>query len=296
MSGMTDGGRIGVGVDSFAYHRNFGETTRWETPSAIRWTTEDFLDRAHALGVDAVSLQTVYLPDLAPEAIAPLRAGLASRGLGAVLAWGHPDGLQGGASPERVSALRRLLPAAAALGCATVRLVCGNQFTWALPKEERIARLVPILRDLAAEAAALGLTLAVENHADLAMRDLVGLVEAVGSDRLGICFDTGNAVRVGDDLLAATRIAAPHVRMVHIKDMIVIEASRGDPTAWWPSAPLGRGQFDIPGFVAVLDDVGFAGTLFVEMANMYPDFPDEDDAVRESVAYLRALLGRDTAA
>jgi sugar phosphate isomerase/epimerase len=287
---MVGGDRIGVGIDSFAYHRHFGETTRWETPSEVRWSTGDFLDRADALGVDSVSLQTAYLPELTPDAIAVLKGELAARGLAAVLAWGHPDGLQGGASPERVAALRRLLPAAAALGCPVVRLVCGNQFTWVLSKEERIGRLAPILRDLAAEAAAFGLTLAVENHADFAMRDLVGLVEAVGSERLGICFDTGNAARVGDDLLEVARVAAPHVRMVHIKDMIMIEASRGDPTAWWPSAPLGRGHLDIPGFVGVLADAGFAGTLFVEMANMHPDFADEDAAVGASVTYLRDVL------
>ncbi|MCB1489236.1 MAG: sugar phosphate isomerase/epimerase, partial [Bauldia sp.] len=135
----------------------------------------------------------------------------------------------------------------------------------------------------------LGLTLAIENHADLAMADLAHLVRTVGADNLGICFDTGNAVRVGDDLLDAARVAAPLVKMVHLKDMIVIDASRGDPTAWWPSAPLGRGIFDIPAFLAILEEAGFDGTLFVEMANMHPDWEDEDQAVSESVAYLRRL-------
>lgn len=290
MTGIATGGRIGVGIDSYAYHRYFGETTPWEEPLGVRWETADFLRRAHELGVGAVSLQTAYLPELTTPVLASLHQQLESLSLQPILAWGHPDGLQGGIDPERVEAFRRLMPAAAAIGCSIVRLVCGNQLSWETPPARRIERLTPILRGLAEEAEALGLTLAIENHADFAMRDLVSLVETVAHDRLGICFDTGNAVRVGDDLLTAARLAAPFVRMVHLKDMIVIDSSRGDPTSWWPAAPLGRGDFDIPAFVNILRGAGFAGTLFVEMANMHPDWPDEDLAVKESVAYLSEVL------
>jgi sugar phosphate isomerase/epimerase len=179
---------------------------------------------------------------------------------------------------------------AKAVGCSLVRLVCGNHFTWKVPVGERTERLTPILRRFNDEAKELGLSLAVENHADFPMRDLVALVKSVGDPNIGICLDTGNAVRVGDDLMDAARLAAPHVKMVHLKDMIVIAASRGEPTAWWPAAPLGRGHFDIPGLIGILRKGGFAGTLFVEMPNTYPDWPDEDAAVAESVGYLRGLL------
>lgn len=290
MTGVVSGSRIGIGIDSYAYHRYFGETTPWERPLGVRWETVDFLQRAHELGVGSVSLQTAYLPELSPPVLALLRQQLESLALKPVLAWGHPDGLQGGTNPERIDGLRRLLPAAVSIGCSIVRLVCGNQLTWPVPPAQRIERLTPILRELTGEAEALGLTLAIENHADFAIHDLVSLVEVVGHDRLGICFDTGNAVRVGDDPLAAARLAAHFVKMVHLKDMIVIDNSRGDPTAWWPAAPLGRGDFDIPAFVNILRGAGFAGTLFVEMANMHPDWPDEDLAVRESVAYLSEVL------
>jgi 3-oxoisoapionate decarboxylase len=279
-----------VGIDSFAYHRYFGETTRFEQPLAQRWTTEDFLDRAKALGVSEVALQTIYLPSLGDAGLAGLAGALRERGLRAVLSWGHPDGLKGGLAPDRVGELLQAMRAAAALGSPLVRLVCGNHFTFTTPADDRIARLTPMLRDLADEAAALGLVLAIENHADFRMRDLVQLVEGVGSDRLGICFDTGNAVRVGDDVLDAARLAAPFVKMVHLKDMIVRAEDHGDPTAWWPSVPVGRGAFDIHGFVDVLAAGGFDGTLYVELANMRPEWADEDAAVAESIAWTRALL------
>src|SRR4029079_5764885 len=90
--------------------------------------------------------------------------------------------------------------------------------------------------------------------------------------------------------MAAAAPAPPPVKIVHLKDLVVIEASRGNPSAWWPSAPLGRGHFDIPAIVATLANGGFDGTLFIEMANTFTDWPDEDAAVAESVAYLRTIL------
>ena len=90
--------------------------------------------------------------------------------------------------------------------------------------------LKPLLVDVASEAHSLGMTIAIENHADFAMADLVRLVEAVAARHVGICFDSGNAV-----------LAGPHIRMVHLKDLVVQEASRGNPDAWWSALP-GCGQ------------------------------------------------------
>ncbi len=279
---------MNIGIDSYSYHRYFGETTAWEQPVHVRWQAADFVARAAQLGVDAVSFQTAYLPELTPDGIAELRAQLDAHGLVRVLAWGHPSGLEGGANPDKTAALRRLFPHAQALGCSIVRLVCGNQFWWRQRVNERVPRLVPILKMLAQEAAEFGLILAVENHADFAMRDLVDMVESVGAENLGICFDTGNAVRVGDDLMEAAQMAAPYIRMVHLKDLVMGDEWQGDPMGWWPAAPLGKGDFDLRTFITLLR--GYTGTLFVEMANLYSTWTDEDEAVDESVAYLRELL------
>lgn len=276
-----------IGLDTFSYHRYFGEHTPWEAPLDVRWTTADFLSRAMQLGVDAVSLQSCYLPELTPQSCALLREQIDACGLGRVLEWGHSAGLEGGANPGKQVELLRLLPAARALGCALMRIVCGNQFYWVQPVRARRERLEPYLRELAAEARGQGLTLAVENHADFNLVDLVAMVEAVGADNLGICFDTGNAVRVGDDLHDALELALPHIRMLHLKDLVVQAASRGDPTAWWPSAPLGRGDFDLERVVERLAAAGFDGTLFIELANLYTTWTDEDAVVAESLAWLR---------
>jgi sugar phosphate isomerase/epimerase len=276
-----------IGIDSFSYHRFFGDCTPWEQPVTARWQTDDFLARAAAHGVRDVSLQTVYLPPFDADSTTSLRAALRRYNLRPVLAWGHPAGLDGGTDQHKLDDLYRLLPWARELGCSILRIVCGNQFTYSQPVQPRIERLTPILTGVARQAADYGLTIAVENHADFRMRDLVTLIETVGEPNLGICLDSGNAVRAGDSLLEAADLAGPHVRMVHIKDLVVRDEWRGDPTLWWPSAPLGRGDFDVQEFLRRLAHHGYAGTLYIEFANLYPAWPNEDAAIAESIAYLR---------
>ena len=279
-----------IGIDSFSYHRFFGEIAPEEPQTAVRWTASDVLRHARELDVDAVSLQTIHLPSLEPDAMTALRKQFRELSLRPVLAWGHRPGLEHGANPAKVADLRRTLAAAKALGCSLVRFVAGSQHSFKVSADQRIASLIPILRDITDTAREHGVTLAIENHVDFAMADLVKLVEEVDAGNLGICFDMVNAVRVGDDLLAAVRLASPHIRMVHMRDHIPWPATGADPEGFWPSAPLGRGILDVDGLLGFLRASGYEGALFVEIAYMHPDYADELKVVAESVAFLKQRL------
>ncbi|MFH1123130.1 MAG: sugar phosphate isomerase/epimerase family protein [Pseudomonadota bacterium] len=283
---------IGIGLDSFSYHRFFGNLGPKDQPTSIRWTTSDFLERAVELDVDAVSLQTAFMPKLDPHVIQSLKEKLAAIGMEAVLAWGHPTGLEGGTSPEKTEDLLSTVRAAGKLECRLVRFVAGDLFYHKIPVLERTERLIPILRKVALTAEEIGLPLAIENHGDLAMKDLVAMVERVRMDNLGICFDAMNAVRVGDNLTEALTLAAPHIRMVHVRDFLPFSVQPAAVEDFWPSAPLGRGRLEIDGFIGFLESYGYEGDLFVEMAYMHPAYPDEDAAVAESIAYLRHRLAK----
>ena len=56
-----------IGIDSYCYHRFFGEIYPQQTPPARRMTVEDFVIRAHELGVDGVSLEACFFPDYSSE-------------------------------------------------------------------------------------------------------------------------------------------------------------------------------------------------------------------------------------
>jgi hypothetical protein len=88
----VSGQGIAIGIDSYSYHRYFGENTAWEKPLETRWSVFDFLRRARDLGVTGVSLQTCYLPPLTDAFAGALRDELRALGLQPVLAWGWPGG------------------------------------------------------------------------------------------------------------------------------------------------------------------------------------------------------------
>ena len=277
-----------IGIGQFSYHRYFGEITRWEADPGFRWTVADFIQRAGSLGSDAISLQTHYLN---PKDLKVVKDECRVFNLIWIIEWGHPDGLQMGTSPEAAADLKRWLHLTSALGGKLVRIVAGySTYRGREPVPTQMVRLIPLLREMCQEAADLGIVLALENHADFTPLELVELIGQVGVPNLRATFDMGNCVRLDADLIESTRCITPITEIVHLKDLWLLENSRGDPNASWPSAPLGRGMLDVPGVLRVLHEQGFDGYLLIEMAHMYSTWPDEDKAVTESVLWLKKTL------
>jgi sugar phosphate isomerase/epimerase len=280
-----------IGIESYSYHRYFGETTPFERPVKSRRTIFDFVERAQDLEVNGVSLETCYFPSLDQDVLVRLRTVLDAAGLKRVLAWGHPEGLQMGRSPNRITELQLHFESARKLGATVMRVVAGNpSYRGQEEPSRQIERLAPILKKICEQASESGLRLAIENHADFTSHELLDLIERVGHKRLFVTFDTANALRVGEDPVEAVTQLAQHIICVHLKDAIVLKSSIGNPGAFWPSTPLGRGEVDLRAVLTTLSKAGFDGLLCIEMANLHPDWPDEDAAVAESVTYLKGLL------
>lgn len=277
-----------IGVTQFSYHRYFGEVTPWETRPDIRWTVADFVRRMASLQVDAISLQTCYLT---PDDLEIVKNECAAFDLEWIIEWGHPDGLKMGNSADAVADLKRWLRIASAFGRKLVRIVAGySTYRGREPVPTQIRRLIPVLREVCQEAADLGIVLALENHADFTPSELVELIGQVAAPNLRATFDTGNCVRLDADLIESTRYIAPITEIVHLRDLWVLADSRGNPSASWPSAPLGQGILDIAGVLSVLHRQGFDGYLLIEMAHMHSRWPDEDQAVAESVLWLKTRV------
>lgn len=281
-----------IGIDSYSYHRYFGEIRAGEEDPGIRWTTWDFLDRAVELGVDGVSLETCYLDLHDPAFRDRLAPTLDGAGLEGVLAWGHPGGLELGRSAERLDDLLRVIDYAAGMDMTLVRLVAGTYTHWGSePPRVSVERLLPMVRTACHHASRLGIRLSIETHTALPVAALAELVERAGASNLGVVLDTANVVRVGSDLIEATRLLAGATDMVHIKDLALGEADYGDPGGWWPCTTLGAGDLDLLGVLEVLRSARFEGLACVELATL-PTGSDEDRMVAGSVAWLRRSLPR----
>lgn len=225
-----------VGVDSYAYHRLLGEVRRGETPPLHRFTrgSLDVVTEARLLGLDFALLQTRFLgaaDQFDPEAYLAEAGGVA---LG--LSWGAPEGLEFGERNDALADLAAWLPHAATLGLPVVRIVAGGPAHRGQPHD----RLAGLLREACAAAEDAGLRLALENHGDLTALQLVDLLEQV--DELRICFDTANALRVGDDVAGAARLLAPAVEILHLKDCV---GTWDDPSTGPVTVPPGQGVIPI---------------------------------------------------
>ena len=82
------------------------------------------------------------------------------------------------------------------------------------------------LGDYAPRAAREGVVIVIENHQDFTSRELVGFCEEFGPF-IRIVYDTGNSFPVAESPLDFTRIIAPYVRHVHLKDYRVQWADEG---------------------------------------------------------------------
>jgi sugar phosphate isomerase/epimerase len=277
------------GIDSYSYHRLLGGRREGEPAIARRMARgwEGPLAHARSLSVDALALQTMFLPE--PDDIDGRAMRAAAGDLELILSWGGYEGLRLGADAGALAALQRWLAAAPELGASLVRIVVGGPRLRGLePVADQIARTAPVVQRAAQTARNLGVALAVENHADLTVGELLGLLDGVGED-VGLCLDVANVMRLGEDPVAAVRAAGSRVRMVHLRDCD--DPAGGDPVAGPCVRPYGGGVVPIDAVLDALGASGFKGPVCVELAQL-GDGDDELELVAGCVAWLRDRLAR----
>jgi sugar phosphate isomerase/epimerase len=277
-----------IGVDSYCYHRYFGEVYPFQTDPGKRWSTTDFVKKAVELKVEGVSLETCFFSSLDAGYLSDLKAMLDQHSLDRVVAWGHTDGLEGGKNLAALSDLVKHIGVAKAMGAKVMRIVGSSLRFRDDAHEPQIERLTAMLKQAVRVAEDEDLILAIENHIDFTASEILTLIDRVGSKFFGVNFDTGNALRLFEDPVAEARLLAPFIHATHIKD--VSPRRGGSPREWnfWESVPAGKGVVDVAGVMKVLRDQGYPGTLCVEVDCLRPDW-DEDQAVEMSVNYLRGL-------
>lgn len=277
-----------VGVDTYSFHRFLGEVyPHQSTPPPMDYLS--VVERVLEMGVDGVFIETCFLEEDERRQLRTIRSLVRNSGVEALLAWGHPFGLHGGDSDEAQRDLESAIGLCEQLGSRSMRIVGSNRRLMTTAKQTQLQRLAERLRVSIRIAESAGVRLAIENHLDFSTRDLLQLIDMVESDYLGITFDTGNALRMGEDPVEAAATAGKHVFMTHMKDVFPIYG--GNPVNWsfFAAVPCGTGIINLPGVVKSLTDAGYRGFYAVEVDDLHPKNSDEFDAVINSVAYLKSL-------
>jgi sugar phosphate isomerase/epimerase len=278
-----------IGIDSYCYHRYFGEIYPDQPDPGVRWTFHDFVRRACELGVDDVSLESCFFESLEPGYLSELGAVLDEKGLSRVLAWGHPDGLEAGRNQDAWQQMNALIPKASCMGAKIMRIVASSLMFRHQPHGPQIEAVVRMLKESVKIAADENVVLALENHIDFTSQEILQILECVGSDWLKVNFDTGNTLRMMEDPVAAARRLGSYTVATHTKDVDACRHVRPEEWYFFSSVPVGTGLIDIPGVIRALAESGYRGVLAVE-SDHHKDHQDEDQLVAQSVAYLKKLL------
>ncbi len=280
-----------VGIDSYCYHRFFGEVYPDQKKPAKDWTMQDFLKRARELKVDGVSLESCFFPKGVDQAwLKDLKAQLDEYSMDRVYAWGHPDGLERGQNFTAYDEMVASIPNAVAIGANVMRVVGSSLMFRHEPHGPQIKALVKMFKKAVKVAREHGVKMAVENHIDFTSDEILQLLTEVDSEYFGLNFDTGNFLRLLDDPIKGMEKLAPHVLATHVKDLMPDKCAR--PTDWYffAGVPVGKGLIDNQTLAQLLHKANFKGFLAVEIDHPHTDWTErEDEAVELSIQELKRI-------
>ncbi len=133
--------------------------------------------------------------------------------------------------------------------------------------------------------------LAIENHKDRRVPELLDLLKRISSEYVGVCVDIGNNIALLEEPMAVVEALAPFAFSTHLKDMAVQEYEEGFLLS---EVPLGEGFLDLQKMVAVLMVRKNAAKKLLPRASgldLDGQLALEDENVKASFAYARERLG-----
>jgi sugar phosphate isomerase/epimerase len=265
---------VKIGLSSWAFRWAAGTRT-FAPPQPLNH--HDLLARAHALGAQVVQIcDNMPLDHLDDAGLLALRRDSEARALT----------LEVGTASTRRQHLARFIGIARLLDARILRVV------------EDMKDWQPTVEDIAAELRSVlpacrqhDVTIAVENHTAIGVRDLARLVQLVGDPRLGVCLDTANSVARLEGWREATTTLAPHAVSLHLKDAVAEKKGVG---FYVSGSMLGQGVVDLPWVLREVHAHGRSpNALYEAWMEFAHDGPatlrQEEQWIADGLAYLRAI-------
>jgi len=132
-----------------------------------------------------------------------------------------------------------------------------------------------------------GLTLGIENHDRFPAATLRSMLEAAGSERIGVCLDTANSLGAGEGLETVVAALAPITVNLHIKDFHIARVPHlmGFTVE---GRPAGQGMLDVPALLKQLAPTGRCETAVLELWT--PPEPLLEDTIAKESAWAGQSL------
>ncbi|MEX2580271.1 MAG: sugar phosphate isomerase/epimerase family protein [Verrucomicrobiales bacterium] len=248
----------------------------------------DFVRHAAALGFPSVMIagKRPHLSplDASPEQLEALKDALAAAQvrcdvLGAYTNLSPPAGV-GGEVPAiefQIAYVEALARIAGEVGAKIVRIFTAYEAGDGDPQAQW-GHCLSAVREMCDRAAAFGVTIALQNHHDLAVHTeaLLEFRAEVDRPNCKLGFDAWSPALRGEPLYEAAKMAAPHTVITTNADYIRVPRYRyrpelvnyqPQPVDWVRAVPFGTGFIDYSAFFHGLRDGGFDGIATFEMCS-----------------------------
>jgi sugar phosphate isomerase/epimerase len=265
----------------------------------------EFIAHAGRLGFESVMLggKRPHLSplDATPEFVEQLQTALKQARVSCDCIAGYTNLASGPAAEVslvemQIAYVESLSRLAAALGASVVRIFTAYE-TGDRDPPTLWRRVVPAVREMCDRAAAYRVTIAVQNHHDLALDTdaLLDLLAEIDRPNCKLGFDAWSPALRGEDLYVAAKKAAPHTVITTNADYVRIPRYRYRPELVnyerlspdeVKAVPFGTGFIDYPAFFRGLVEGGFRGLATYEICSPIRGGGSLENLDRFSTAYL----------
>ena len=276
-----------IGIESYSYHRYFGELRIGELPAKKSINMIDFLEISETFNSSSVGIQTCFIDFNDALLLDKLNTKLLDRNYSLVVSWGHPSGLELGINTNAFSDLFKKLTWAQEIKAEHMRIVIDSPQYWNVESsKETIKRVMPMLLELEKVASKSKINISIENHGGLRMKTYYQILNSINSEYFGLTFDIGNFIRTGEKIKDAIDLLGSYIKVVHIKDFVLKGLKPGEPNGWWPTVALGKGDLPLKDVLSSLVKLDYSGPLLVELMAPHNNEEPESETIKKSLAFL----------
>lgn len=256
------------------------------TNSYHAFTVDQALEGIAAAGFDAIEIATVrgwtehIMPEFEDAEIDRIAKKAADLGLKFVGMSGHCNLM----FKERLEDFKNNMKLAHRLGCKYINSSVGeahfgeNETFSNDVLIENIKSLVPLLEEY-------DMVMGIETHGDEHGKGtiLAEITKGVGSDRVGVCYDTANVVFYGGVRPEEEiKDCMDQVKFVHLKDKVGYDNV-------WNFPAVGSGELKLAELVKYTNEQGFFGPYSMEV-EYTSDFTLKEGRTEEDLAYVNGEM------
>ncbi|MBL9142785.1 MAG: sugar phosphate isomerase/epimerase [Verrucomicrobiaceae bacterium] len=248
----------------------------------------DFIAHAGKLGYPAVMIAGKR-PHLSPldatqEFVRPVQDALAAANVRCDVIGAYTNLAQlavlGSEVPHlelQIAYVESLARIASQIGAKIVRVFTAYEVAGQDPQMQW-KRCVMTIREMCDRVAAHGVSLAIQNHHDIALHTtaLLEMLSDIDRPNCKLGFDAWSPALRGEDIYESAKLAAPHTLITTNADYIKVPRHRYRPELvnyerqevdWVRAVPFGTGFIDYAAFFSGLREGGFGGIATYEMCS-----------------------------